>query len=208
MKRTPYILAQPAPQADLYDLTRALTLVQPMASAICPGLWAPLQGPGALLWLNSGPKSIENRDWPPYEYMLGKRIWIHAGKRGLDAAYLSMVRALWPEFKIYFGETGEHCPRGAIIGSARIAGYLDARNSADPKRVLAPKYGAEVEEHMTAVEVQLRASGVASSWWLGPVGWFLSERTSLLEYVPCRGSHKLWEVPAEVLCKLPRLSEV
>lgn len=37
-----------------------------------------------------------------------------------------------------------------------------------------------------------------SPWFTGPIGWRIGMRQALVQPVPCRGSHKLWAVPADV----------
>src|SRR4029077_13343257 len=89
----------------------ALTLWQPWASAIV-----------------LGPKRVENRPWAPPSKVLGKRIWIHAGL-AYDGDRHGAVARLWP----WLDETADgrfrnahYLPRGAVIGSALVAGYGQA----------------------------------------------------------------------------------
>lgn len=37
-----------------------------------------------------------------------------------------------------------------------------------------------------------------SPWFVGPVGWVLTDRKKFIDPVPCRGMQKLWQVPADV----------
>ena len=53
-------------------------------------------------------------------------------------------------------------------------------------------------------------SVVASPWWIGPIGWVLTD-IALPEPVPCKGFQGLWNLPADVesavlaqLAKVPR----
>jgi hypothetical protein len=86
--------------SPVFDLTHALTLWRPVASAMV-----------------HGPKQIENRGWAPPMKFLDRRIWIHAGLRW-DEPLADFVRARWPEVD----QTPN--PGGYIIGHARIAGWV------------------------------------------------------------------------------------
>jgi hypothetical protein len=92
---------------------RALTIWQPWASAIV-----------------AGPKWLENRTWKPPAWIAGKRIAIHAGKvldreasEDLRLGNILSPGMLWPHDPAAL-------PRGAIIGTARVTGYVT--DSTDP----------------------------------------------------------------------------
>lgn len=82
---------------------RALTLHQPWATAIA-----------------NGPKRIENRKWKPPEWLIGERIWIHAGKH-YDESAEDFMRDLWPDMP-----PRDLFQRGAIVGSARVDSFVMA----------------------------------------------------------------------------------
>lgn len=143
--------------SGLEGVTHALTLMPP---------WAVL--------VVEGPKSIENRTWKPPEWVIGKRIAIHAGKRedrvaGAGVILDNGVRAgLWTanpdEWKF-------QAVRGAIIGTAVVAGY------------------------------RLDDSGLSPAqqpWFFGPIGWLIEDRLALAEAIPCRGALGLWQVPEDL----------
>lgn len=135
----------------------ALTIWQPWCSAIV-----------------DGSKRIENRGWRPPEWIIGDRIWLHAGKRfdlpgSLRCATLGFDRAK------------ADLPLGAIIGSARVAGYQTAQM---PKAKLFSKEGYLYEG------ADLRGD----PWWVGPVGWVL-EDVLPLEPHAALGMQKLWVWP-------------
>lgn len=78
---------------------KALTLWQPWASLI--------------VW---GPKRIENRTWAPPQFILFKRIAIHAGKK-LDKIVLE-------EYGDHIAAAGLPVPAGAILGTAFVQGSV------------------------------------------------------------------------------------
>jgi hypothetical protein len=127
----------------------ALTIQQPFASAIV-----------------HGPKRIENRMWRPPPYVIGQRIAIHAGK--------TVYRRGTPVLQRLWGDMPEleSLPRGAILGTARLA-------SVQPLATAPP-----------AVRM--------SPWSTGPICWCLDRVRALDEPVYCRGRRRLWRVPSEI----------
>lgn len=143
----------------LEDVTHALTLTCPWASIMI-----------------DGPKPIENREWAPPAWVIGKRIALHAGKVFDDRDWIRAQAILvdggvdpieametWKNWKV----------RGAIIGTALVTRFID---DADPVR--------------TPVH--------HSPWFFGRFGWLLDERQSLPAPIPCRGFQKLWRIPDEL----------
>lgn len=84
---------------DLELPERALSLIQPMGTAIVKG-WKP----------------IENRSWRPWESIVGKMIAIHASAKW-DDNYANMVGRItgWRPIATV---------QSAIIGVARVTGYV------------------------------------------------------------------------------------
>jgi hypothetical protein len=148
---------------------RAMTLVQPMATAIV-----------------KGPKRIENRIWAPPITFIGKYILIHAGNRW-DEDYARAVEERWIK-----APDKEHTVFGAIIGAARIVGVIWYKGK---KREVvavedAPDDKGRVEEIFDRnVEWYMRPQ----------FGWVLDDVFDLPAPVPCRGMHKLWKVPEHIL---------
>lgn len=70
-----------------------------------------------------GPKDIENRNWKPPAAVVGHRIAIHAG-RTIDLAARKMFEEEYPEFSSLM-----RGPRGAIIGTAIVKGWIDESDS-------------------------------------------------------------------------------
>lgn len=128
------------------DLTHALTIWEPWASAVI-----------------HGPKAIENRTWGPPRALVGHRIWIHAGKV-FDKDAAEDVWELWPE-----GEARAY-PGGLIIGSARVAGAVSDGNDADFALVdegARDWYGCSVGWVLTdrvAVKAPIAARGAQGLW--------------------------------------------
>lgn len=142
---------------------RALTLVQPMGTALV-----------------NGPKRIENRIWPPPVNFLGKYILIHAGNKW-DDDYARAVTARWPK-----APDKDHTTFGAIIGGARIGGVVRLRPGQRPDVAAVEN---TPEEH-GRVE---RIFGNNEDWYMYPQwGWVLDDVFNLPFPVPCRGMQKLW----------------
>lgn len=86
---------------------RALTLIQPWASAVA-----------------YAGKRIENRSWKPPAGMLGQRIAIHAGKSYERLARLVLGRAATDTDPVHSRKLSpEECPLGAVVAVATLAGY-------------------------------------------------------------------------------------
>lgn len=135
----------------------ALTLWQPWATTVMVG-----------------PKGVENRGWPPPRFLIGQRIWIHAGKT-FDEDAVAFVRRHWPELP-------SGLPGGVLLGSVRVLGALS-----DSGRRLG----------------EFDAPGVkASLWFFGPWGWVLGDPRPLERPISCRGAQGLWRLPSELRAAL------
>ncbi len=123
-------------------------------------------------FLNGG-KRVENRKRPPPSGMVGETFAIHAGQRyGLGD---------WAFPAIWTPPSCADCPTG-IVGTARIAGYLDLRN-------------VERAEHVPERAARLRVCDLDDDlWWTGPVGWLL-DRVVAIAPVACMGAQGLWTIP-------------
>lgn len=148
----------------------ALTVQQPWASALIAPVerytnamisgWAPV------------PKRVENRSWMPPSSVVGRRIWIHAGKTfDEDGALTCALRG--------FAPPDDTLPRGAIIGDALLSGYV-YRRAHGYRLVGKTPPGEHVME---------------SLWWVGPCGWVLDDVRELLTPRYWRGQQGLWKVP-------------
>lgn len=134
-----------------------------------------------------GHKDIENRTWRPYVDIMGQRIAIHAGKMW-NKSYSTWARRL-TEHDTYDGpvvadliQKAEGI-RGAIVSTAVMTAWYDARTGTTS--------GGE------------QARAIASNpWFLGPVGWLLTDFRYLPEPIPCRGAQGLWTVPPAIEAQL------
>ena len=148
------------------DTGLALTLHQPWASAII-----------------EGPKRIENRDWPPPPSIIGRRLWIHAGKTYDDENHAAIAE-LWPGL---LDRDSGSVPMSAILGSVVVVGAVH-----EGGRFLGRLSGST-------------EALIDNDWFAGPYGWVLSD-VKAIRPVPCRGHQKIWTVPTEILVECRRLS--
>lgn len=149
----------PRPRELTSDDLRALTLHRPWS-------WA----------VSHEDKNIENRDWPPPEYMLGRYVAIHAGKKW-DEAAAEKLRAFFPGVEI----TEETIPSSRIVAVAKVLGYVCASD-------------VEGFTAFRGVSSDTARAAVASRWFVGSVGWLLGPRIVLPEPVVCRGAQGLWRL--------------
>lgn len=122
-------------------------------------------------------KPVENRTWDA-PWVLGKRIAIHAGNKfDEDAALWLSVRPPPVPAVVQLGRK----VRGAIVCTAVVDRFLDV----------------ESDEPVGAVDGR-----PIDLWFSGPVGWVLRD-VHKFEPVPARGAQGLWDVPADVLARIP-----
>lgn len=140
----------------------ALTLKQPWA-------WA----------ITNASKRIENRSWCPPDSLVGQRFALHAGQ-DWDADGATRLR----EHHFLEVPTQGTVTAGAIVGTALLLGYMDARN---PKAMVA--HGDWDAEQWMPTE---------DPYWIGPVGWMLADVVVLDRVVACRGALGLWQMPGPI----------
>lgn len=131
-------------------------------------------------WMATGVKRIENRDWPPPKWMVGRHIALHAGKT-YDDAGADFIAENFPE--LVPPATYVH---GAVIAVARIALVIEKERPSFEQTI------AESAELLTKQDLR---------WFFGAFGWLLVDAVQI-EPVPCRGMQKLWNLPADVLEKV------
>jgi hypothetical protein len=138
-------------------------------SFLQPWLWAIIEGH----------KPVENRSWKPPRNIVGQVIALHAS-RGWDSDGRVMIEKL-------LGEAAAHscmvAPRGAIVGTARVAGAFQPGGRAE---LVGPILDADVDRL------------AASPWALGPWVWLLTDVRKFAEPIPCKGALGCWRVPAAV----------
>lgn len=127
---------------------------------------------------------MENRSWIPPVRLLGTYIAIHAGLHYDD-------HWTWPAGWSPPGGT----PTG-IVAVVRLAGALDTRFE---RKVYGPSVGPE----LTTAEREKLETLDSDPWWVGPVGWFLTEPVSV-GAVDCKGALGLWEVPMQPATEVRR----
>jgi hypothetical protein len=133
---------------------RALSIMQPWVNAI-----------------THGDKRVENRSWRAPEWVIGKRIALHASKGfDRDAGFPDGKDAMW--------QPPQHLPLGAVVASAAIIGCHPMHHECDPAGAWAP---------------------VCSPWavW-GQCHWLLGDVHALPDPIPCRGALGLWKLPEDV----------
>ncbi len=140
---------------------------QPVLRALT--LWRP--------WLHAilhGGKRIENRPWAPWKSVIGQIIALHAGQRYDEDG------ARWMHSEgLYDPPEDRWCPRGCIVGLARVTGYIkDSPLAPDPR--------------------------VEDPWFIGPYGWLLDDVVAFRTPVPCSGAQGLWIVEGDLLVAVRR----
>lgn len=147
---------------------QALTLHQPWATCIA-----------------QHGKRVENRTWAPPQFIIGKRIAIHAGMKLNREVCLRLRNEegidLAPASKL---------PLGAVVATARVAGW----GMTGQLRELGD---ALVTLDFFGVTEQQARDALRSSWWIGPIGWIL-DRVIAVPPVACKGAQGLWSLPADV----------
>jgi hypothetical protein len=131
----------------------ALTVKQPWATPIVYGL-----------------KTVENRDWPPPSWLIGKPIAIHAGKT-LDEGNADVV--YWRT-----GLQAETLPTGAVLGTVVVLGYVRA------------SAGKIVERVGDSPFVQ---GYQPCNWFVGEYGWILGSPQRFAKPIPKQGKQKIWK---------------
>lgn len=131
-------------------------------------------------------KSIENRTWKPPDYIIGKRIWLHASKKDDGFAFSSLISHLgparwtnwWGQIEEKIGHTldpqevNNKLPRGAIVGSVKVRGYIEKSSSPVPQ---------------------------PPPWFVGPIGWVWADVKMLSKPIRVDGKLGLWNVPDDIL---------
>lgn len=115
-------------------------------------------------------KRIENRDWKPPPFIIGKQLVIHAGKT-FDKSAVDMVL----DNTAVFGQP-RVLPAAAtdegLIGVATVIGLVK-----------------------TEEEAALVAGQGQERWFVGTYGWVLNAVRPFPEPIPCKGAQGLWSLP-------------
>ena len=119
-------------------------------------------------------KRIENRSWKPPDWIIGKRIALHASKQ-YDSVGRMEVKRIGGVIPLAKYEI----PLGCIVATAKVVGWLNEDGFGD---VPTPCYGHMIDD----------------KWFFGPTGWILENVKMLVEPIPCKGALGLWDVPSEI----------
>lgn len=137
-----------------------------------------------------GIKPIENRPWPPYRFMLGRHIAVHASPTWDDqgAQYL---RDHHERFAVDPPAPRE-CKYG-VIAVARVVGWVQ-RTESGPPRTLAMLPGHAFGENVDAL-----GHSIDWRWFMRTFeyGWVLRDVVRITP-VACAGRQKLWKLPKYV----------
>lgn len=121
-------------------------------------------------------KPVENRTWCPPRQVVGQRIAIHAGKKLDEDACVTVALRLMGQPQ----DLPDTFVHGAVEAVATLAGFVVVENGH------ARAFGR--------ADVRL----MNSAWWVGPVGWHLTDVVALPKPVPCRGAQGLWTLTDDV----------
>ena len=154
-----------------------------------------------------GIKTIENRGWPPHEWMLGRYLAIHASPMW-DQEWADFVRRNLGRFAVEPPLVGE-CRYG-VIAVARLVGWVRRVESAsvpgapwtaEPVKMLdGHAFGAAEDPH-----------GHSIDWrWFQPqifeYGWVLRDVRRITP-VACKGRQGVWKLPPLVYSSVRRAYE-
>lgn len=133
--------------------------------------------------------------------------------RDLPHIALTLIQP-WGTLIIGYGKDLENrtwAPHSRLAPGDRLwvhAGMKWDHGSLDAGLALSRTFAAQYVEHEIervhgALLGHVRFDGVvresSSPWWVGPVGWRLSDPIALAAPIPCRGAQGLWAVPSDVL---------
>lgn len=130
-------------------------------------------------------KNIENRKWRPPASILGKRIALHAGKTWNPtysqwAWRLRQSDPAWPLATIRNVIEMARGVSSAIVSTAVVSDWYDA----------------------SGTNKSVCEAIAASPWFLGPVGWLLTDIRKLTTPIPCKGAQGLWVVPEDIAARI------
>lgn len=116
-------------------------------------------------------KRVENRTWRPPARLIGQRLAIHAGMANAWPAWLAVDRAFCFATSDDLAIARDEATRGAVVAVVTVAGWADSRD------------GSAYE-------------AARSPWWIGPIGWLLTDVVTLPDPVPAKGRQGLWRLDA------------
>lgn len=120
-------------------------------------------------------KCVENRDWAPPDYIIGKRIALHASK-GIDKDGAQAIA------RIASVDVPGDLPLGCFLATAKVVGCIT------DTEILTITVDSDIDR-----------------WYGGPYGWLLDDIRKLEKPIPCPGQLGLWNIPDELLRKQQRI---
>jgi hypothetical protein len=145
------------------------------------------------VWLLlKGFKDVENRDQRPWAKALGQRIALHASRGWADDA-VGFAREL---VSAEVAGLTAAAPRGAIVGTAILAGAVEVEPTDDTCDTLR---AVQVVGELAQAQVD---QVLRSKWTFGRWGLVFVERHELVEPIPCRGALGYWRVSEDVAAAL------
>lgn len=132
-------------------------------------------------------KRIENRTWVPPARLVGQRLAIHAGVAETEAEWGAVYAAASKPPLLGLRPLPA---RGAVVAVVTVAGWVNEIGSLETT-LESPSY-----EHVKAAAV------TPGPWFIGPIGWVLTDVVTLPEPVPCKGRQGLWRLDAATDAKV------
>lgn len=126
-----------------------------------------------------GPKRIENRDWKPPEWLVGKRLLIHGGKT-YDRDGATFIGERLREYGRHVPTHREVMTEG-VLGACTVLGYMARKGDG---------FGFSTPEARAAFD----ADPLQGGWFFGEYGWVLGDVVAFPEPLACKGKQGLWEV--------------
>lgn len=131
-------------------------------------------------------KPIENRRWPPYDWMIGRYIAIHASPH-YEQSWSDFINRS-PRFACD-PPRREECPVG-VVAVARLVGWVH-RGPEDDQR---PRTVKMLQGYAFGDNLNALGHSLDWRWFEGPYGWVLRDVVRI-EPVACAGRQKLWKLP-------------
>ena len=143
--------------------------------------------PHASLLMSGQFKPYETRSWKPWASLIGQRIWIHAGKATddleemmeylCDRADGGSFDPAWEAYREALKQMGfshlKNMPRGCLLGTAVLAGFLPTEQLAEP--------------------------GYFGNFGAGRFAWHFVEHDPLASPIPFIGKQGFFEVPSNIV---------
>ena len=146
---------------------KAITLHQPWASLIA-----------------EGPKTVETRSWAAPQWLIGKRLAIHAGKtryRVTERNDPEMLRAI---VQAHGSAWQDGIPLGAVVATAKLLGCFRVAGWGDGRKLRLEGYGTGSETVTPDLFGDFRTGR-----WL----WVLGDIRRLNPPAPALGKRMIWE---------------